>query len=189
MTTLTAFEQQLTTLARCGRVIVAVEGGSASGKTTLAKRWESLFGATVFHMDDFFLQPHQRTAERLAEAGGNVDRERFADEVLRSIAQGETVVYRRFDCHIGRLSDPITVAPSSFVVVEGAYATHPFFGAYYDVSLFLDVDPVLQQTRIRARNTAEEANRFFERWIPLENRYFEATDIRSRCTAVVPVTE
>ena len=188
MTTLTAFEQQLASFARCGRVIVAVEGGSASGKTTLAKRWETRFDATVFHTDDFFLRPEQRTAERLAEAGGNLDRERFADEVLRPLTLDETVTYRRFDCHTGLLSDPITIVPTAFVVVEGAYATHPFFGADYDVSLFLDVDPVLQQTRIRARNTPEEANRFFERWIPLENRYFTETDIRSRCTVTVAIT-
>ena len=33
-------------------------------------------------MDDFFLRPEQRRPERFAEPGGNVDRERFAAEVL-----------------------------------------------------------------------------------------------------------
>jgi hypothetical protein len=37
--------------------------------------------ATIFHMDDFYLQGRQRTYERLNEVGGNVDYERFAKEV------------------------------------------------------------------------------------------------------------
>ena len=36
-------------------------------------------------MDDFFLRPEQRTEERLKEVGGNVDRERFLEEVARPL--------------------------------------------------------------------------------------------------------
>ena len=43
------------------QVVVAIEGGSASGKRTLAQRLAEQIDCNVFHMDDFFLQPHQRT--------------------------------------------------------------------------------------------------------------------------------
>ena len=33
-------------------------------------------------MDDFFLQPKQRTKERLEQAGGNVDYKRFKKEIV-----------------------------------------------------------------------------------------------------------
>lgn len=49
------------------RVTVAIEGGSASGKTTLAVLLTNIYDCKVFHMDDFFLRPEQRTAERLLE--------------------------------------------------------------------------------------------------------------------------
>lgn len=62
-------------------LIIAIDGRSASGKTTLAKELNELFLSEVIHMDDFFLQPEQRTEERLSEVGGNVDRERFLREV------------------------------------------------------------------------------------------------------------
>ena len=58
-------------------VLIAIDGPAASGKTTLAARLEKRYGADVLHMDDYFLQPHQRTPDRYAEPGGNVDRERF----------------------------------------------------------------------------------------------------------------
>ena len=60
-------------------VIVAIDGKCTSGKTTLAGRLAEIYDCNVFHMDDFFLRPEQRTAERFAEVGGNVDYERFQE--------------------------------------------------------------------------------------------------------------
>ena len=82
-------------LAEKSRVIAALEGGSAAGKTTLAALLAKIYpGCNVFHMDDFFLRPEQRTEARLAEPGGNVDYERFLEEVLLPLRRGETVQYR-----------------------------------------------------------------------------------------------
>ena len=39
----------------------------------------------VIHLDHFFWRPKQRTAERLQQAGGNVDYGRFLEEVLISL--------------------------------------------------------------------------------------------------------
>ena len=60
-----------------GNAIVTIEGGSASGKSTLAEILCEVYGCNVFHADDFFLRPEQRTPARFAEVGGNLDRERF----------------------------------------------------------------------------------------------------------------
>ena len=61
---------------------VAIDGGSASGKTTLANRLGQELGCPVVHMDDFFLPPMLRSDDRLNQPGGNVHYERFAAEVL-----------------------------------------------------------------------------------------------------------
>jgi len=53
-------------LRRKTGVLIAIDGPAASGKTTLAERLASRYGAAVLHMDDYFLQPHQRTPERYA---------------------------------------------------------------------------------------------------------------------------
>ena len=47
-------------MAERERVIVAVDGGSASGKTTLGELLQSVYACPVFHMDDFFLRPEDR---------------------------------------------------------------------------------------------------------------------------------
>ena len=102
------------------RQVVAIEGGSASGKTTLSQMLESVYDCTVFHMDDFFLRPEQRTPERFSEPGGNVDRERFLEEVLKPLSQGEVVRYRRFDCSTFTLGEPVGVELKPLIIVEGA---------------------------------------------------------------------
>lgn len=169
-----------------GSLIVAIEGGSASGKTTLASILAGIYDCNVFHMDDFFLRPEQRTPERFSEIGGNVDRERFLSEVLVPLKKGETVCYRPFDCARWALGEPITVAPKKLTVIEGAYSMHPELEGYYDHSVFLDIDADHQRERVLKRNPAL-ADRFFGEWIPLENRYFGATRVKERCTDVIKI--
>jgi len=180
---------KLDTMLQEKEVVLAIDGGSAAGKTTLGRLLGQRYACNVFHMDDFFLRPEQRTKERLAEVGGNVDRERFAKEILQPLAQGKSVQFRRFDCATQRLGQEQTVTPGRLTVIEGAYSVHPAFGRYYDLAVFLNIDPDLQKKRILVRNTPAFAGRFFDEWIPLENRYFEATGIRERCDLVLPVRE
>lgn len=169
-----------------GRAILAIEGGSASGKTTLAKLLEEKYGCTVFHMDDFFLQPHQRTPERYEEIGGNLDRERFYDEVIVPLGENKSVNYREFDCSTFTLLPSVEIKPQKLTVIEGAYSLHPYFGDYCDLSVFLDITPDLQRERILNRNP-DFANRFFNEWIPLERKYFSEMQIKQRCTMSVTV--
>lgn len=167
--------------------IIAIEGGSASGKTTLADILCERYDCNVFHADDFFLRPEQRTRERLLEIGGNLDRERFFEEIITPLKERKEVRYRRFDCSRQSLCEPITASPKPLTIVEGVYSMHPFFGKYYDYSIFLDIDSEQQKKRILKRNSLPLANRFFDEWIPLENAYFEATEIKNRVDMILTV--
>lgn len=171
-----------------GSLSVAVDGGSASGKTTLAALLSELYGCTVFHMDDFFLRPEQRTEQRYAEIGGNVDRERFFDEILLPLSERRTVCYRRFDCQTQTLGEKISVEPTELTVIEGAYSMHPSLAAYYGISVFLDIDPEYQRERILKRDPML-AKRFFEEWIPMEREYFEKTNVAARCDTVIKIKD
>ena len=166
-------------------VRLALEGGSAVGKTTLASTLSSIYDCNVFHMDDFFLQPHQRTPERFAEAGGNVDRERFIAEVLEPLNNGKTVRYRKFDCSEMKLGDYTEVEKKRLTVIEGAYSMHPEMADSYDLSVLLTVPEDIQRERIKKRNTPEMAKRFFNEWIPMEEKYFSELGIKEKCGMVI----
>lgn len=79
-------------------MLIAIDGRCAAGKTTFATHLQGLWDCNMFHMDDFFLRPSQRTPGRLREPGGNVDYERFLGEVLVPLRKGEPFSYCPYDC-------------------------------------------------------------------------------------------
>lgn len=167
-----------TLLAERDCVFVAIDGPCTSGKTTFAAMLNRRFGGNVLHMDDFFLRSEQRTPERFAEPGGNVDRERFETEVLAPLAAGQAAQYRPWDCHTSDFAVAYAVEPAQLTIVEGSYSMHPALRGYYDCMICLAVDPAEQLRRLERRNP-RMLQRFVDEWIPLENRYFEATNIQA----------
>ena len=161
--------------------LVAIDGRCASGKTTLAAQMQKELDCHVIHMDDFFLRPEQRTEGRLRQPGGNVDWERFREEVLTPFRQGVPFSYRPYDCHLQDFREPVRMIPDRLIVVEGAYSCHPELWNDYDLHIFLSVAPDEQMRRIRARNGADQAMVFQRKWIPLEERYFQTFRIAQRC--------
>ena len=165
------------------RMLLAIEGGSASGKSTLAELLTGIYpDAALFHADDYFLRPEQRTPERFAQPGGNMDRERLEAEILAPLSRGGDVVYRPFDCKTMSLSEPRRSRAARLNIVEGSYSLHPALEPYYDLSVFLEISPESQRRRVLERNGPEWGQMFFDRWIPLENTYFQATRTAERCT-------
>ena len=168
-------------LERQAPVLVAIDGRCGAGKSTLAAQLREQLPCRVFHMDDFFLRPEQRTAARLAQPGENVDHERFLTEVLLPARRGEDVTYRPYLCARRSLDAPVAAPAARLTIVEGAYACHPALWEYYDLWVFLTVDSEEQLRRIQARNGPERAIQFRDRWIPLEEAYFAAFDVAARC--------
>ena len=160
-----------------GFVRVAIDGPCAAGKTTLGALLQRVYDATLFHMDDYFLPMSRKTPERLAEPGGNVDYERFSDEVA-SRPKGESVTWRRVDCSSQSLGAPVHTQPERLTVVEGGYSLHPALRDGYDLRVFLNIDPQRQSERILRRNGPAMHARFVNEWIPLENAYFDGAKVR-----------
>lgn len=166
------------------RVIIAIDGPCAAGKTTLAAALAERYDCNVFHMDDFFLRPEQRKPQRFAEPGGNVDYERFRAEVLEPLKTGGEFSYRQYDCKTLSLAQPIKVCPNRLSVIEGSYSHHPYFGEPYDLKIFLTVAPEVQRQRILQRPAHLHA-RFFAEWIPMETHYFAHFQIREKSDLVL----
>ena len=163
------------------RAVIAIDGRSAAGKTTLAAELQAHYDAAVIHMDDFFLRPEQRTPERYARPGGNVDWERFCEEVLRPLKEGVPFTYRPFDCRVQQLRESVAVPAKALTLVEGSYACHPDYWDHYDLHIFLTVDPQTQMERILRRSGAEKAEMFRTKWIPLEEAYFVHFHVAEKC--------
>lgn len=98
-------------------LVIAIDGRCGAGKTTLAQHLSQELSCSIIHLDHFFLRPQQRTPERLKQAGGNFDRERFLSEVIPFLRQNQQFSYRPFDCKTQTLSEPVMVKPGNLVIV------------------------------------------------------------------------
>lgn len=186
---LAAFEEVKKLNNKNSPVIIAIDGRCASGKSFLAKLFESVFCCNVFHMDDFFLPFDMKTPERLQEPGGNVHYERFHEEVLKSLQKHEAVTYRPYDCSKGMLGEPIHKEFKNLTFIEGSYSLYPTLEKAYDYKIFLTIDPKVQQERILQRNGEKMLQNFISKWIPMEEHYFSALNIQDKCDLVIDTSD
>ena len=167
---------------KAGRpLVVGIDGMSASGKTTMGYLLHDNYPeSNLFHADDYFLQPYQRTPERFAEPGGNVDYERMKEEIISKLGDREGLTYQPYSCQQQCLGEKVFAPWSDLVFVEGCYSHHPYFGDVYDLRVFSEISAKEQVERIRKRNGEMMLKRFVEEWIPRENLYFETYKIKEK---------
>lgn len=163
-----------------------IDGCCAAGKSTLADTLAQLFPVLIFHMDDYFLQPHQREKQRLLQPGGNVDYERFDKEILSSIRQKHDIIYQPYDCMSQSLMPEKHVKYQPYIVIEGSYAHHPYF-QMDAVKILIHCERHVQLQRIKQRSPYLY-ERFVKEWIPMEDTYFQTFDIVHHADFIMDTT-
>lgn len=164
-----------------GPLLVALDGRCAAGKTTIAAQMSQQYGWGVVHLDDFFLQPVQRTPQRMQEPGGNMDRERLIAEVLEPLHNGRQGSYRLFDCStMDFAAKTVPLPQAEIILLEGSYSCHPDLWNYCALHAFVDVEPAEQLRRLAVRNP-QKLEAFKTRWIPKEETYFAHFGIPEQC--------
>lgn len=164
------------------RVIIVIDGKAASGKTTLAEFIKSKYSATIIHMDDFFLPNNLKSDQRLKTPGGNIHYERFKEEVIDYFYQD--INYKKYDCSTRTYQNRQVKNNQGIIIIEGSYSMHPYFGKYYDLSIFVDIDSILQKERIQKRNPNNSQD-FFNKWIPYENNYIDCFKINLKADIII----
>lgn len=163
------------------RLRVAIDGPCASGKSTLGKALQEIYACPLIHMDDFFLRPEQRTRQRLVQPGGNVDYERFAQEVLAPLLAGQSFRYRPWSCARGGFDEEKAVPSAPLTVVEGSYSLHPDLRDAYQLRIWVQASWEVRRQRLLERGGPECLERFEQLWIPLEDDYFSTHDVANDC--------
>lgn len=177
-------------------VVVAVDGRSGVGKSTLAADIVRDLGASVIHGDDFYRDMSEAERRNLSAVEG-VDRffdwERLRDEALVPLRQSRVASYRRFDWIAGQgLGEVIEVEPRDVVVVEGVYSARPELEHFVDVRVLVVLDEIERQRRLdsRAGSVDRHAPEAWDaRWDAAEYVYFENISRRSSFDLVVNVDE
>ncbi len=151
------------------RLVIAIDGKCASGKTTLAEKIKGKTRCVVVHMDDFFMPKEKRTDL----IGGNIDFERLINDVLLPFKKGEKIIYKPFLCKVQALGEERVIEKENVILLEGTYSTHEKLKCYIDHSFFMDIEKEEQLERIKKRNP-QNFEDFVNIWLVREEEYFKA---------------
>lgn len=153
---------------------VAIDGRSASGKTTLAAALAEILDAAVIEGDDFYAGGTELRGERPVDLVRNcIDwaRQREALEALRA---GQDASWQAFDWDAfdGRLCEDVTVkGPKPIIILEGVYASRPELEDLLDIKLLLNTDEAVRESRLVSREGA--ITPWKRQWESAEEYYFE----------------
>ena len=172
-------------LLKQSNVFIAIDGMAASGKSTLAEKLVNHFNGEIIHLDDFFLQDFQKTKERLAEIGGNLDYERLLEEVFLPLKTKKEFVYNLYNCQTKTFTKKEFKKPK-LLIFEGAYSLRDEFLSCYDLKILMLIDNELQLERIERRNKLMFES-FKNIWIPKENEYIETFNLKEKVDIVINI--
>ena len=161
-----------------GPVVVAIDGRSAAGKTTLAVWLASELGAALVHMDDFYRDMPEADRWLLSPTQGVeqfFDWQRLRREALEPLSRAQTVSYRGYDWDAGGgLSvEHQVVEAAAVVILEGVYAARPELDDLVHLRVLVDARP--EQRTSRRLDRADHRG-LEDRWDAAEEFYF--TEVR-----------
>lgn len=167
-------------------IVVALDGYSAAGKSTLARELVRRLDATVIHGDDFYRDMLETDRAALTPEEG-VDRyfdwERLRDEALLPLASGRPGTFSRFDWQAGKgLTEPVTAEPKAVVLMEGVYSARPQLQPHIHLDVLVEAPERLRRARRRARHDRHE---WESRWDAAEHVYFRSIRKPSSFTLIV----
>lgn len=184
-------------LARRVPVLVALDGPSGSGKSSLALAVAGLVQAAIVPGDDFFaadLTSAEWEARRAEDrARDAIDWRRLRREVLEPLLAGRVARWRGFDFGAGTRPDGSWELaeqwserePAPVILLEGAYCSRPELGDLIALSVLVEAPAKVRAARLAAREEPAFLRQWHERWDDAEEFYFERVRPRSSFDLVV----
>jgi uridine kinase len=159
--------------AASGPCVVALDGRSGVGKSTLAGTIAGRLHATVIEGDDFYAggvgilgDPVQARAARCIDW-------RDQARVLTLLRKGRSARYHAFDWDTfdgQRLKKATVVDPAPVILLEGVYAARPELAGFLDLRILMQAPDALRIARLLAREG--EIGPWETQWHEAEEWYF-----------------
>lgn len=172
------------TAGRHTPVVIALDGGSGSGKSTVALAIAAQLNAALVQSDDFF-------AAEIAESGWGaltpaeraraaIDWRRLRAEALEPLRAGKPARWHAFDFDAGvrpdgtyaMRTDFVEREPSAVIVLDGAYSTRTELADMIDLAVLVDAPAGVRHARLAAREEKSWLAAWHARWDDAEAYYF-----------------
>ena len=179
-------------------ILVALDGGSGSGKSSVALLIAEKLDAALIQGDDFFAAEisdaewADRTPE--ARATDGINWRRLRAEALEPLLAGRPAKWHAFDFEAGvrpngtyaMCTDFVEREPTAVIILDGAYSTRPELADLIDFSVLIDVPVEVRHERLAAREAKNFLNSWHARWDAAEAYYF--THVRPKSSFDLVVT-
>ena len=165
-------------------VVVALDGGSGAGKTTLARQVQSLTGAAIIHLDDFYttIVPEHKWPERSIEQRlqGVFDWQRVRWDALEPLRADRPARWFAFDFVAGLTpngtyglrNEATEMKPAPILLLEGFYSASPPLTDLIDLAVLIQVSADERSRRTDLRDETDFLNRWHAIWDEVEAYYF-----------------
>ncbi len=157
-----------------GTRVLAVDGRSGGGKTTLAWAVAGRLGAPVVSMDDLY-----DGWDGLAAGVGQL-----VEGILRRLADGHRPRWRRYDWAAGRYGSEVTLDPPGLLVVEGVGAGARAAAPGLSGLVYVAAPELVRRRRALTRD-GDAFIPHWDRWAGHEERYLAAADVVGRADLLV----
>ncbi len=159
-------------------ILVAVDGRSGTGKSSIAKIIAERLGGVEIVADNFWVggtneEWDKKSPKEKAEQA--IDWKRIRNEVLEPLLAGKPATWRPFDWESGhgQSENALHSEPKPLIVLDGAYATRPELQDIIDFSLLVEVpNDISRRTRLVEREGEEYMKDWHNRWDVAEDYYF-----------------
>lgn len=158
-------------------VVVALDGRSGTGKSTLGREIADAVNGSYVDQDDFYsggelidwsgLSPELRV-DRC------IDWPRVLRDVILPFRAGRPICYQPFNWNTmeGLDPEPITLESSNVLILDGAYSTRAELADYLDLTVLVTLDDEVRRRRIMDREGEEWTLEWFTVWDAAEDLYF-----------------
>lgn len=155
-------------------LFIAIEGHSAAGKSTVAKRITELINeAKIIHMDDFYrVMPEDERFKLTPKEGYEryYDWQRLKRQVLEPLIAGQAGHYQRYDWLANDLGETVSVTPTGILMIEGCYSMRPELLPFYDLKFYVKTLKILRMQRQAQR--ADNSGAWLDKWDAAETYHF-----------------
>jgi uridine kinase len=172
-------------------IIVAIDGGSGAGKSTIAASLAREVHAVVVSQDDFYsahISDEGWEARSIAARVSDVIDWQRVRGVLVALRSRQRATWRLIDFEAGvrpdgtySMSDQFASRePSDVILLDGAYSASPAVEDLVDLTVLIDVPLGERHRRLDRREDAAFLRDWHARWDPVEAYYF--THVRPRAS-------
>jgi uridine kinase len=155
--------------------LIAVDGRSGSGKTTIGDRLAVELNAPILHLDDLY-----EGWQGLPGVSGLVH-----EWIVEPLLEGRPARWRPYRWDTGTRGEWRTIEPSPVVVLEGCGAGSPPVRDHLALLVWVEVADGVREERLRARPDWDDYLKHYQGWAEAETALLRRDDTPGQADVVV----